>query len=629
MKIAAFVGQIYMYTQKETIKGIYEECKKNGDELHLFSFYVSNDEGFDLGEYEFIKRMDMSGYDKFIVYLSAFYNPYIRSMLVSKLKGLDKSIVSIDSFDKDFINITSCNMGAMEQLVEHVVSVHGVKTVNYIGGPSDSNDAIERLRACRRVLGRHGLNLNEDRIYEGNYYVDSGYKAYDYFKRTGKLDCDAFICVNDQTAMGVFYRATEDGYRIPDDFIITGFDHIPQAAYNEPSISSVERFERLNGKKAYELAMDPTDEEIKMEPHIALGSSCCPECAADPVKRTQFLRDSIKMSMDNSRYAGYVSDCSADFMAYRSSEEMYDMLPSYQRKFNIPSMCIVLDPNKDSDTLEIPYRCNLDDNWMVSTTIRRNEIFHDNGEGNLYIYSSLHYGDSYYGYVVTTNYEDAMENELYRMFINNISNMYESVKKYNAQEEYIHKLKDLSYYDPLTKLYNRLGFFARAEAEFELAKDKGQTMYIIFADLDRLKVINDSMGHKMGDSYIVDFARILSNGIEADDIVMRFGGDEFVVFGTSRTEDAVKAKITAIQEAIREFNTRGKYSPYILGVSMGYSMISPDTEKSLFSFIEAADGKMYKTKKAKKESRSGTDRRSGRDRRVSNRRGINEPLNLT
>ena len=62
---------------------------------------------------------------------------------------------------------------------------------------------------------------------------------------------------------------------------------------------------------------------------------------------------------------------------------------------------------------------------------------------------------------------------------------------------------------------------------------------------------------------------------------------------------------------------------------MGYTIIAPDTKKSLFSFIEAADSKMYKVKKDKKDKRSGKDRRSGRDRRVSDRRGINGPLNLT
>jgi diguanylate cyclase (GGDEF)-like protein len=333
--------------------------------------------------------------------------------------------------------------------------------------------------------------------------------------------------------------------------------------------------------------------------------------------------------MDNSRYAGYISDCAADFMTYRSSKEMYDMLPSYQKKFNIPVMSIVIDRDMDKKVLEIPYHYDIKDGEKLSMLIKREQVYKASGEGNLYVYSSLHYGDTYFGYMVTVNYYDAMENELFHMFINNVSNMYESAKKYNNQEEYINRLKDLSYYDPLTKLYNRLGFFNKTESVFETAKQNNNDMYIIFADLDHLKVINDSMGHKMGDSYILDFAEILSSCIDVHDTAMRFGGDEFVIFGESASEEDVKYKITRIQEEIREFNEKGKYSPYILGVSIGYTMIKPGTDKSLFSFIEAADSKMYRVKREKRDLRSGKDRRSGRDRRINNRRALNEPFDLS
>ena len=627
MRIALFVGQIYIYTQREVIKGVYEECRKNNDELHLFSFYVSSDEGFDIGEYEYIKRMDMTGFDGFILYASAFYNPYIRGLLSTKLKESGKPCVSIDSYDKDFFNITSCNGEAMEELVEHVIREHDVKVVNFVGGPQDSIDAQYRLDACIKVMKQHGLRLPRERIYEGNYYVDSGYKAYEYFKKKDLMDADAFICVNDQSAMGIFYRLTEEGYRVPEDYIITGFDNIPQAAYNQPSITSIQRFENKIGNTAYKMLKSEKQGEVKIAPKLVLGTSCCKDCKTDNAKREDFLRESIKMSMDNSRYAGYVSDCSADFMAYRSSEQMYTMLPDYQKKFNIPIMSIILDGG--GKLLDMPYHYELENNEQQIGRLSRNDIYRNPGEGNLYIYSSLHYGDTYYGYAVTTNYYAALETELYHMFVNNISNMLESAKKYNDQENYIDKLKDLSYYDPLTKLYNRLGFFNKAEEDFEEGRKSEKQMYIIFADLDRLKVINDTMGHKMGDSYIIDFADILSSSIDRDDLAMRFGGDEFVVFGMSDYVDEVKDKIARIQEEIRKFNEKGKYSPYILGVSMGYTIIAPDTDKSLFSFIEAADGKMYMAKKEKKDQRSGKDRRSGRDRRVTDRRSINDPLDLT
>ncbi|MBR5360199.1 MAG: GGDEF domain-containing protein, partial [Lachnospiraceae bacterium] len=590
---------------------------------------VSNDEKFDLGEYEYIRRMDVSGFDAFILYACAFYNPKIRDMLVTKLKAVGKPIISIDSYYSDFINVTSCNREAMTELVEHLILEHGVKKINYVSGPVDSNDAAERLIACRETMGKHGLHLDKERIYFGNYYVDSGYKAYEYFKANDMMDADAFVCANDQNAMGIFYKAEADDYRIPDDFIITGFDYIPEAAYNDPSITSVERFERSVGRKAYGLISSRPEEIVRIIPRLAVGGSCCRNCKADTGKREEYLRRCIKRAVDVSRYTGYVNDCAADFMTYRTSEEMYRMLPDYQKKFSIPVMSIVLDRNENHKTLDIPYHYNALYDEQSSMRIRRSEIYNDSGNGNFYVYTPLHYGSSYFGYVVSTNYFDALNNELYHMLVNNISNMYELAQKYSEQERYISKLKDLSYYDPLTKLYNRLGFFNKAEAIFDRAREDGLQTYIIFADLDGLKIINDSEGHKSGDEYLVDFADILSEGTDEGDVVMRFGGDEFVVFGITDEEDKVRKKIIGIQDSIAEFNKSGKYSPHKLGVSMGYTIIEPDTQKTLFKFIEDADGKMYKVKREKNDRRTGKDRRSGNERRVNGRRSINGPVNLS
>ena len=146
--------------------------------------------------------------------------------------------------------------------------------------------------------------------------------------------------------------------------------------------------------------------------------------------------------------------------------------------------------------------------------------------------------------------------------------------------------------------------------------------------LNDLKKMNDTYGHERGNDAIRKTCSLICD-VFAHSPVYRFGGDEFVIFGVSTTEDEVKAKIKKIQEEIQTFNKNGKYSPYILGVSMGYAMIKPDTDKSLFSFIESADRQMYKVKQEKKDARTGKDRRSGRDRRINNRRALNDPINLS
>src|SRR6185369_5039973 len=90
------------------------------------------------------------------------------------------------------------------------------------------------------------------------------------------------------------------------------------------------------------------------------------------------------------------------------------------------------------------------------------------------------------------------------------------------------KLRELSVSDELTGLANRRGFMLLAEQQIKLAQRTGKGLVLVFADLDRLKWINDTLGHAEGDRAIQDTALILRNSFRTSDIVARLGGDEFV-----------------------------------------------------------------------------------------------------
>ena len=91
-------------------------------------------------------------------------------------------------------------------------------------------------------------------------------------------------------------------------------------------------------------------------------------------------------------------------------------------------------------------------------------------------------------------------------------------------------LRSLTIIDDLTKLYNRRGFLTLAERHLKLAVRKKTGVFLLFADLDGLKIINDTFGHLEGDRALVDAADILRNSFRSADIIARLGGDEFTVF---------------------------------------------------------------------------------------------------
>lgn len=90
-------------------------------------------------------------------------------------------------------------------------------------------------------------------------------------------------------------------------------------------------------------------------------------------------------------------------------------------------------------------------------------------------------------------------------------------------------IEDISRKDPLTELYNRRAFFDLCEPKFSLAKRQAIPMTLFFIDLDNFKSVNDNWGHDIGDRLLQELANVLNKTFRLEDIVSRFGGEEFVI----------------------------------------------------------------------------------------------------
>lgn len=160
-------------------------------------------------------------------------------------------------------------------------------------------------------------------------------------------------------------------------------------------------------------------------------------------------------------------------------------------------------------------------------------------------------------------------------------------------------LKDLSIKDELTGLYNRRGFLQLVNQQLNLSRQMEKTCILIFADVDGLKTINDTYGHKEGDYVICMIAEILKQAFREMDIVSRYGGDEFTILisnaGNSNFEiydERINQLIVSTNEIINK--------PYKLSISMGYSVFDKSTSLWLEELVKEADLNLYKNKMAKK-----------------------------
>ena len=163
------------------------------------------------------------------------------------------------------------------------------------------------------------------------------------------------------------------------------------------------------------------------------------------------------------------------------------------------------------------------------------------------------------------------------------------------------KLKALSLTDKLTGLYNRRGLFALVEQLFKLSKRQKTGMFMLYADIDNLKEINDTWGHKEGDIVIIDMANILKMNYRDSDIVARIGGDEFVVVPVGTDGDNVEEITARLQKSIQVHNAKVNRS-YKLSLSAGIAYYDPETPCSVDELLAQGDKLMYEQKKYKQKS---------------------------
>ncbi len=158
------------------------------------------------------------------------------------------------------------------------------------------------------------------------------------------------------------------------------------------------------------------------------------------------------------------------------------------------------------------------------------------------------------------------------------------------------KLRALSLTDDLTGLYNRRGLKALGEQQIKLANRLKKKVVMLYADVDDLKKINDSLGHNEGDRLLVSTANLLRDTFRNSDIIARIGGDEFVCMSVDMEEASGAAVHSRVSEKIDEFN-RQQNLAYDLSVSFGISYYDPEDPCSLDELLEKADKSMYQLKK--------------------------------
>lgn len=627
-QIAVLIGSVNISNQKKILEGMIDAAKETDCNLFVFTCHINFDEREEnkQGAYQIMTLPDFKYFDGAVIVRNTIQYEPIAKQVLSALKNSGISTVSIDSEMPQMGYIGILNYQAQYQIVEHLIKKHGCSSMCYVAGPSFNEDAKERRRAFTDAVKENQINCEEVHIIEGLWDDESGRKAVDECLRDRECP-DAFVCANDLMAMGVIQELQMRGYQVPKDVCVTGFDNGEMSLLCVPSLTSVDKNQYSAGREAVKVLLEnglkESRKRVIISSKLVLRESC--GCIQEDETDTKRLRKKyVHEKLRTQKVADTMKNMIADFSGIEQPEEMIEAIKKYITQTDMEEFYLCLcekeklfgisqddlsgaldieNINTDyTETMRIPLayeRGTFKEYGSFYKGMVLPEIYRNKNGGNFYIVNPIYYQRFCYGYCISGNSKFPLENGLYYTWSMNIGIGFENIRKWLLLKDTVIRLNRMWVYDMLTHLYNRSGFFHFATPMIAQLRENKKEVFLLFMDIDGLKTVNDTQGHEMGDLLITTMAEIIQKSINAKELAMRYGGDEFVILGEQGNNDRLAHLTDKLQKEINLWNQKNKQ--FRLSASIGSSRFMAEEIEDLNKLIEQADRRMYEEKRRKKQ----------------------------
>lgn len=628
-QIAVLMCAISFDNQRKILEGIMACAKRHDMNVFVFTCFVDYSEiSLDKqGAFRIMELPDYTLYDGVIVVKNTIQYADIADYIIGKVRESGVPSVCIDEDVEGMHCVGISDYQSMRMLMKHMMEHHNKGRICYVTGRIHNREGRERLRAYEDTLREAAVEYGKDDIFYGDYSADSGRQAAEYFIRQRGIVPEAIICANDSMAIGVCSQLKLMGYRVPEDIMVTGFDGDELAHLHMPQITTVDRNQYQLGYEAVSLLAEAegqdTCEKRIIPTRLLVGNSCgCRECV--PVNlddlRWKYVEDSysIQQAVDS------IKNMSSDFTGVTSPEELLEALKKYVKATDMQLFYVCL-CNYDEifcwKNRNLEGRLEEADINLTYTEHMQVALAYENGEfkeyGNIhpseivpaackeydgcsqFIVTPIFYQKLCFGYCVSCNSNFPLHNELFYTWVMNIGIGLENIRKQKLLKETVDALNGMWAYDMLTHVYNRAGFYHYAEPLLKRLRQEDGEVFLMFLDIDGLKHVNDTFGHNQGDIYIRTVAEALQRNAAEGQLVMRYGGDEFVVLGRNPGDGKIRQQISDIHAYIDRKN-REEGHDFHMGASIGTATYHAREVTTLNEIIELADEKMYQVKRAKR-----------------------------
>lgn len=631
VKIAVIIANMDMEYAGEIQRGIMQEAGANHYDIYVFNAYIGSDESVkhNNGQYNIYTLVNLSEFDGVIVFANMIQGCGIYSDVMKHLQGTCVPVVAIDADMGDCYSVSVDNYQSMKAVVEHFIVHHKFTKINYIGASNDYLDTQLRQKAYCDALREHGIPVEEARIFWGDFRYHN--KQGELLKMIASKEelPQVMVCANDGIALALMGVLKEQGIKVPEQIAVSGFDNIAEARDSKPRLTTVTRELEIVGREAVckiksHLNGEATEKKTMYPANPIFAGSCGCEYVEEETME-EVRRRYLKLVDSHERYLVEINTMVEDLNDSKSLEEFLEHLKYYVKGLECDRFYLCL--NRDvmenlkqsagSETergqdgrlrtegyspmmsMALAYEfgafVRYDDfasEWMLPW--QKNMP----GGGHTFVFVPVHFREACLGYIMVENSEFVMTSSLFRLWLINVSNGLENLRKQADLKHMFSRLDKLYVTDQLTELYNRFGFARYTTESYQKCQNEQKMLMILFADMDGLKRINDVYGHDKGDVAIRMVADALRDACRYGEVCSRYGGDEYVVYAPDYDKDKAEAYCEKFENALLQYN-RALGEAFSVTVSYGYELFVPAKGEALEKYIDRADGKMYIRKKIK------------------------------
>lgn len=619
--IGIILFDITGYYQQQLVHTLSKTASKHGYNLLTFSAFTiyGSDTKNAAGEYNILHLIPYEQLDALIVCHDTFNsNEAVEELWKLVTEHCQAPIISIRKKVNGCYNILVEDTDAIPAFVRHFHDVHHFDRIAFMSGPYNHPDAIFRLEKYKEAMAELGLDCPEEYIFEGNFWKDCALDASKHFMSLKKRP-QAIVCANDYMALSLCKELTLQGYSVPQDIAISGFDDVRDARANVPPLTTcyvsvsdmakkaMETIDTLlNGKEAPACTFVPT--KIIIRNSCGCESSTMKDLSLSRMYEVELMEQLINQNAHNT----FVS-ISLENMT--SAEDIGDYLrledvPGIARDFYL---CLGIHGNgaypqvkkkapgfaKRSHSIYSLRELNP----IATSSFETKKLLPPEAireEPMAVFFFPIHYLEYNFGYVAATSNGEEAQDTLFHSWLSLIGNSLENSRIRAKNQALLEKLNMLYHEDFLTKLYNRRGFEQFSEEEFSEAKKHNIKTMTLSIDMDNLKYINDVYGHSHGDLALQTIADAMRQACSGCEICARIGGDEFAVFGYDYSEDKAKQYTENFLQYLKDFNADSSL-PYCVNASFGYTISDPSLSISRKQYMKASDDLLYQNKRKRKE----------------------------